>query len=946
MRNNLLKNLLPIGAAIIVFLALSLAYFSPVVDGKRLAQQDIQQFKGSSQEIVEHRDATGEEPLWVGSMFSGMPAYQISVLFKGNVLKYVDKAFRLWLPAPASFLFLYLAGMYMLLLCLRVDKWTALVGALAFAFSSYFFVIIDAGHNSKAAAIGWMPPVLGAFVLLYRGKEMLGAALLALFMALEVLQNHVQVTYYLGLALALFAFAEAVKAVREKTIVPFIRRSALALVAVVLAVLCNAGLLWSTYEYGKYTTRGKTELTITPDGSSAVANQTTGLDRDYVPQWSYGKQESFTLLIPNAKGGASGSIINDRKDFDAIKDQDFKRIVGEKYQSSYINSYWGDQMVTSGPVYLGAIVVLLMLLALSQAEALGRWWALAGLAVMVALIYVTSPMVAGLLLVAYLLAGAFLWKDTLGYALFAALVLTLTLSWGKNLMPLTDFFLDHLPGYNKFRAVTIILVIVELAAPVLGILYLDRLLKQGTWDKLAQRRFLITAGSLALVVAVMAITPDTFFSFFSDNEAAQLEAEAAAGAAEANKAQDYIDGLKSWRTGVFSADAWRSFGFIVAGAALLWFFGKGKANKAVVLGGLGVLLLLDQWTIDRRYVNSDAKKENGKPQWEEPVDNAMPYEATGADLAILQAESTNNPAFNAEFEAVMARLKEKKSGLSGRMKMMTKEDETLARFSALRRSTHYRVANLGNPFNDASTSWLHKSIGGYHGAKLKRYQEMIEFHLSPEIRDFGAGIRGATSMQEVNDVLAQQPALNMLNTRYLIIDPTKAPIRNLHALGAAWFVEQVKWVKNSDEEIQAINGLQPDSVVVVDERYRADLPQPAVSDPSATVELKQYASDRMEYTCRSASGGVIVFSEIWYGPDWVATIDGQPAPYVRANYILRAMNVPAGEHSIVFQVQSRTFTAGGTISLIGSLLVMLIAAGALYMDWKKSSTSGSLTEAA
>ena len=936
MQNNLLKKLLPIGAAVIVFLVLSLAYFSPVFDGKRLAQHDIQQHQGMSREIVEHRDATGEEPLWTGSMFSGMPAYQISVLWKGNILQFIDDAFHLWLPRPASFLFLYLVGMYILLLCLRVDKWTALVGALAFAFSSYFFVILDAGHNSKANAIGWMPPVLGAFVLLYRGKEMLGAALLALFMALEIMQNHVQITYYLGMVLVLFAAAEAWRAFREKAIMAFVRRSALGLVAVALAVLCNTGLLWSTYEYGQHTTRGKSELTITPEGSSALANQTAGLDRDYVTQWSYGKQESFTLVIPNAKGGASGSIINDRKDFDAIKDQEFKRVVADRYKNGYINSYWGDQSITSGPVYLGAIVVLLMLLALAQAEGLARWWALGSIGVIVAIIYVTNPIVAGLLVLAYIIAGLFLWKDSLGYALFSALFLTLLLSWGKNLMPLTDFFLDHVPGYNKFRAVTIILVIVELAAPVLGIIYLDRLLKQGVWDKLQERRFLITAGALALVIAVLAIMPASFLSFFGDNEMAQVEAQAAAGGVEAVNAQGYVEGLKDWRTGVFSADAWRSFAFIVAAAALLWLFGKGKANKVVVLCCMGVLLLLDQWTVDRRYINSDTKKPNGQVRWEDAADNAMPYKASGADLAILQTESGGNAAFATEFDAVMARTKEKKAGLSGRQKMMTKDDETLARFSALRRSTHFRVLNIGNPFNDAATSWFHKSLGGYHGAKLKRYQEVIEFHLTPEIGAFREGMRGATSLQQANDALNGLPMLNMLNTRYLIYDPASAPIRNLNALGAAWFVEQVKWVKNADEEIQAINGSEPNSVVVVDERYRTELPQAATTDPTATVELKQYATDRLEYTCRSASGGVVVFSEIWYGPDWVASIDGQPAPYVRANYILRAMNVPAGEHTIVFQVKSRTYTAGGTASMIGSALVLLLVLGAVFMEVRRA----------
>ena len=933
------KKLLPVGVAIAVFVALSLAYFSPVLDGKRLAQHDIQQHVGMSREIVEHREATGQEPLWTGSMFSGMPAYQISVLWKGNVLQFVDDAFHLWLPRPASFLFLYLLGMYILLVCLGVEKWTALIGAFAFAFSSYFIVILDAGHNSKANAIGWMPPVLGAFVLLYRGREWLGGALLALFLALQVMQNHVQITYYLGVVLVFFALAEGVKAVREKAFLPFIRRSAIAGVAAVLALLCNTGLLWSTYEYGKYTTRGKSELTIEADGSPAAVNQTAGLDRDYVTAWSYGKQESFTLVVPNAKGGASASIINDRKDFDAIKDQEWKRMVSEKYQNGYINAYWGDQGGTSGPVYLGAIVVLLMLLALVNAEGMARWWALGSLGVVALLIYLVnngtgSPVLIGGILLTYLLAGLFFWKDTLAYALFSAFLLTLMLSWGKNFMPLTDFFLDHVPGYDKFRAVTIILVIVELAAPVLGIMFLDRLLKQGAWDKSQRKRFLIASGAVAAVVAVLAISPGTFFNLMSDREVAEMQLQADAGGDAGANAFAYADKLEEYRGGVFSADAWRSFAFIVAAGGLLFAFGLGKANKWVVVSGLGLLFLLDQWTIDRRFVNSDTKKKNGKVQWESAEENIMPFEPVPADMAILQ-EGSQSPAFKAEYDAIMGRLKAAGKG-RGRN---AKDEELMARFAALRRADHYRVARLGDPFNDASVSFLHKSIGGYHGAKLKRYQETIEFHLMPELNDFVSSLQGSATMQAVNDALARQSMLNMLNVRYLIYDPKRPPIRNLNAMGPGWFVKNVKWVRNADEEIMAVRGLDADSVVVVDERYRADLPQPAANDPSATVELKSYATDRLEYTVRSAQGGVVVFSEVWYGPDWIATIDGQPATYARANYILRAMNVPAGEHSVVFQVKSRAYEAGGMASTIGSILVLLLAGGAVFMEARRKSAA-------
>ncbi|MBK8499443.1 MAG: hypothetical protein IPL52_11670 [Flavobacteriales bacterium] len=378
MKANPWKIVAPVASAIALFYLLCLVYFSPVLGGKQLVQGDIRNFRGMVQEIVEHRELNDNDPLWTGSMFSGMPAYQISVIWSSNKLSLVDDLFHGFLPRPASFLFLYLLGMYILLCCLRVDPWLGIVGAVAFGFSSYFFVILEAGHNSKANAIGYMPMVLGAVYELYRGRKLLGAALLALFLGLQVTQNHVQITYYLGFVLVLFVLAEALRTLREKQLPDFLKRSGLGAVAVVLAVLCNLGLLWTTSEYGAYTTRGASELTIEPDGSPASSNRTSGLDRDYVTGWSYGKQESFSLLVPNVKGGASGSMITKREDFDQFKDdREFAQALQKEYQSgSYVKSYWGDQSFTSGPVYLGAIVVLLMLLALAQVEGAARWWVL------------------------------------------------------------------------------------------------------------------------------------------------------------------------------------------------------------------------------------------------------------------------------------------------------------------------------------------------------------------------------------------------------------------------------------------------------------------------------------------------------------------------------------------------------------------------------------------
>lgn len=924
------KKLLPAGAAIAVFILLSFAYFSPVLDGKKLRQGDIRNFIGGSRDIVEFREAYGEEPLWTASMFSGMPAYQISVKYGDTALTLLHKLFTAFLPAPVSFLFLYMLGMYILLRCLRVDAWLALVGALAYGFSSYFFVILEAGHNSKALAVGYMPMVLGGFYLLMRGDKLLGAALFALSLALMVWVNHVQVTYYLGIVLVLFALAETWRALREKTFSDVLKRFALAVPGVVLALACNVASLWATYEYGRITTRSPSELTIEPDGSSAKANQTSGLDRDYVTQWSYGKQESFSLIVADAKGGASGSVIQTREDLAAIKDPAFKQEITKVYQEGrYVNSYWGDQDFTSGPVYIGVIVALLLLLLLAQAEGNGRWWALLSIPVMVALIYIEAPVLAGLLVIAYLLAGIFLWKDTLGYALFAALFLTLLLSWGHNLMPLTDFFLDHVPGYDKFRAVTIILVIVELCAPVLAVLYVQRLLNEGPWDKAQQRRFLVPAGALLLIMLGMALLPDSLFTFFSDKEKAEL----------ADGSQTYIDGLKELRIGLFTADVWRSIGFLLAGAALVFAFGKRWVPKPALLAGLGVLILFDLWMVDRRYLNNDKDDRGQYLSWEDEAKNKSPFKPTKADLSILQREQ--NAATEADFAEAIARLRAEKQKSGGSNRTVSKDDEAIERFGSLRRTTNFRVLTLANPTSDARVSYFHRSMGGYHGAKLKRYQELLTFHILPEMQALVGDLQKARTLGAQDSAFIGRPALNMLNMRYLLAGDDNPAIRNDRALGNAWFVDEVRIVKSADEEITALGKIDPQRTAVVDERYTSMIDaSKAHPDSTASVALKLNKLNEMVYSVKSSNGGVVVFSEIFYDADWHAEIDGKAVPHARVDYVLRGLAVPAGEHEVRFFIKSKPYETGRTIASVSSWLLLLLLLGALALQFRKQPGSG------
>lgn len=942
------KRLLPVLGAVAFFYALTLTYFSPVLEGKGLEQHDITQWKGMAQEINEHRDATGEESLWTGSMFSGMPAYQIAVKWTANLLSIVDGAFHGFLPRPASFLFLYLIGMYVLLRILKVDPWLSVVGAIAFAFSSYFFVILPAGHTSKANAIGYMPMVFGALYLLYRGDKWTGASLLALFLGLEIMMNHVQITYYLAFLLVLFGVAEAVRAFREKGLPDFLGRSGLGALAVLLALMCNMGMLWSTVEYGKYSTRGKSELTVLPDGSKEAGTRTAGLDRDYITQYSYGKQETFTFLVPDAKGGFSSMIGNGPET--AKADPRYRQSIAQ------MNRYWGDQLSTAGPQYAGAIALVLMLLLLLRTEGRDRWWLAGSLLLILAQVAIANAapfddlsndaqvagikasLLAGILLVLYLAAGLYVMRDGLVYALFSALLLTLMLSWGRNHMPLTDFFLEHVPGYDKFRSVTMILVVLELAVPVLAMLYVDRLLKSGGWDKVTEKRSMIGIGAVLVILLAMALAPDDLFSFVSDQEREMLTRQAEESPAMEAQVSLFVDNLKEVRLGIFTADVWRSFAFVLAAGALLFLFGRKLVGRVVLIAGLGLLVLLDQWSVAKRYMNNE--KEKGRyVQWADLDELKKPFTPTGADKAILEAEWS--PAAEQDHQVVMARLKEAKQQESGANKVIKPDEELAARFISLRRHGGYRVLSLNNPFNSAQVSYFHRSLGGYHGAKLKRYQELIEFQLSPAIQRIGGLLQSGTSMLQIDSLLAKEGVLNMLNTRYLIYNPDRPPIRNTNALGEAWFVDELKWAKDADSEIMEIGTIDPARTAVVDERYRASIGDaPITPDPSASAELANYETNELTYTVRSQAGGFVVFSEIWYGPDWHATIDGQPAEHVRVDYVLRGLRVPAGEHEVVFSIRSKPFHTSRPYMMAASVLVLLLAIGALFREGRAAIRQG------
>jgi hypothetical protein len=805
-----IKKIWPYLAAIAFFVVLGLLYFSPILEGKKLFQSDIVQWQGMSKEIVDYRAATGEEALWSNSMFSGMPAYQISVAYKNVLVKYIDKIFKLGLPHPINLVFLYFLGFFFLLLILRMNIWLAVLGSVAFAFSSYFFIILEAGHNSKAHAIAYMAPVIGGIILTYRGKLLWGAAVTALFLSLEIYTNHLQITYYLLLTVVVFGIAQLIDSYRKKELPAFIKSTLVLVVVAIFSVGVNISNIWATWEYGKYTIRGKTELT------SEQQNRTSGLDINYVTQWSYGVPETFTLLIPNFMGGSSNIALSENSNaYKALINNGVPAGQAKQYIKS-MPLYWGDQPGTSGPVYAGAIMIFLFFLGIFVVRGKMKWW------------------------------------------LVAATVLSIMLAWGHNFMPFTEFFLHYVPGYNKFRAVTMILVIAAFTIPLLGILALREIFDPGQNKNEAFKNlkfaFYITGG----ITLFFAIFPGIFFNFVSPTDAQY---------ASSGFPEWLIDALRDDRESALRMDSLRSFIFIALAAAAIWAVLFDKFRKEYAFAALILLVTVDMWTVNRRFLNVDSFETAKK------VEN--PFRPSAADQQILNDKNPN-----------------------------------------------FRVLNLTvNPFADASTSYYHKSLGGYHGAKLRRYQELYDNHISKN----------------------NMSVINMLNTKYFIVSgDDKQPQARLNpgALGNAWTVDEFDLVNNADEEIAALKDFDPSKTAIVDKRFSAIL-DGFQSKPGekGSIQLNSYKPNELVYRYNSNKNELVVFSEIYYDKGWKALIDGKESPYFRANYVLRSMIVPAGQHEITWKFKPTVYYTGGTISLISSLLVLLFFFGVLGLELKQKLTT-------
>ncbi len=831
------KKILPTLAAIAIFVGLTFTYFSPMLKGKVIRQGDMVSNVGMSKEVNDHREQYGEEPIWTNSMFGGMPSYLFSIRYShGTLIPHVRTLLTLGMKSPAMILFSYMLGFFILLRVLGVNAWLSIVGSVAFAFTSYTLIIIEAGHLTKSMAISYMAPSFAGVLLICRKRYLIGTAVLSLYAALEMVSSHVQITYYLIIICAIYVLFEYVKFVKNKEYDAIWKSLVSFIVAAVFGFFCNSSTLLNTMDYVKYSIRGESELSDDKD------DKTSGLDRSYAVGWSLGKAETMSLMIPGFKGRSSALRIGESKS--ALKEVDAP-------MRSYIGNfpqYWGEQPFTSA-CYAGAIVVFLFVL------------------------------------------GLFILEGNLKWALLVVTVLSILLAWGRHFMGLTNFFLDYVPGYNKFRAVSMILIIAEFTIPLLAILAVNKLIT--TKNALQQKvklaivnsevsiqnsiiiSFLLTGG-LSLIFYLM---PDlTDFDALSD---AQTHAQVAQSNG-IEVANSFMQNVELARMSLFKSDAIRSFLFISVAVVLLFMFLKSIINQITFIALLGIFVLTDLWLVDRKFLNKD----NFVTKYEA----INPFPETVADKAILRDADPN-----------------------------------------------YRVLNLSvNTFNDASTSYRHKSIGGYSAVKLRRYQDLIEKHISGEIRALNNTFQKQPSPESISATLANSKVLNMLNTRYIIYNKDAAPLVNNAALGNVWFVNAIKIVKNADEEIASLHGINPASSAVVDERFAESLSgfSPSI-DSQAFISLSSYKANHLTYTSSTISEQLAVFSEVYYEDGWNTYIDGKFVPHVRANYVLRAMRIPAGKHTIEFKFEPPHFESRQYISLGTSIALFAFLGFSIFKTFKE-----------
>lgn len=832
----MIKKILPDLIAIALFAVLSFSYFFPAdLDGRILFQHDSSAGVGAGQEATEYYEATGERTRWTNSLFGGMPTYQIAPSYDTTKpLNWVEKAYRLFLPEYVQLTFILMLGFYILMRAFGMSAWLSALGGIIWAFSSYFFILISAGHIWKFITLAYIPPTIAGMVLVYRGKWLWGSVLTALFVALQIKSNHVQMSYYFLFVMLFMAIAYGVEAYKAKQLPRFWKATGVLVIAGLIGVATNLSNLYHTYSYSKETMRGKSELVYEGD---AAQQTSSGLNRDYITQWSYGIGETWTLLVPNFKGGASVPL--------AANETAMKK-ANPLYSNIYtqLTQYFGEQPMTSGPVYVGAFVLFLFIL------------------------------------------GCFIVKGPMKWALLGATLFSILLSWGKNFMPLTDFFIDFVPMYNKFRAVSSILVIAEFTIPLLAILALKRIFDEPSVLKQTRNGLIVSTILTFGIALILWIWPSFMGSGFIPTQEMQM----LQNALSPNDLAPLVSNMSEMRAAMVSTDALRSMLVIAIGLAILYFFIIGKLKKTYTIGAIALLCLVDMWGVNKRYLNDEQFVPNSIKR--------TTFVQTPADKHILQDDALD-----------------------------------------------YRVLNLtGSTFNENNTSYWHKSIGGYHAAKLRRYQEMIDHHISPEIEAAYNEIAQASGVMEEVDG-SKFNVLNMLNTKYFVLPAGRngeaIPIQNPYAYGNAWFVKNVSYVANANEEIETLYDINPRETAVVDKRFEETLKAVTTNntDSLASITLTSYSPNHLVYETTNENDGIAIFSEIYYPDGWQVTIDGQPATLARANYILRALHLPAGKHVVEmkFDPQSLHMTEGIAYGALVLLLIGIITAICLTYTKKNRS---------
>ncbi|HNP66731.1 MAG TPA: YfhO family protein [Aequorivita sp.] len=801
------KKFVPHLVVFVLFIVASLAYFNPVLQGKKIFQSDIVQYTGMAKQQNDFREATGEETYWTDAAFGGMPTYQLGAKYPNNYIKQLDLAIR-FLPRPADYLFLYFIGMYILFLVLKVDYKLAFLGALAFGFSTYLIIILGVGHNAKAHAIAYMPFVLSGIFLTFRGKYLWGFLLLTVSMGLELVANHFQMTYYLMLLVVIIGIVYLIDAFKKKMLPHYFKAVGIMMVAVIISIGLNATNILATKEYADTSTRGKTELTVNADGTPK--DNKTGLDYDYITEYSYGRLESFNLFIPRFMGGSSSEAFpKDSKTVESLmrmgaSAQEANQVLNQ------IPMYWGEQTYVGAPAYIGAIVIFLAVLALFLVRGRLKWWVVAGF------------------------------------------ILTLLLSWGDNFKGLTQFFIDYVPMYDKFRAVSSIQVIIELILPILAIVGLHQFFSHFEKEDEKKKALLWSTGIVGGITLIFILFKTTLFDFASPYDSYFRE----------EMGLPFLEAIREDRMSLFTSDAIRSLIFVLLTAAVLWFFIKGTVKKGLAVAALCILVLVDLVGVDRRYVDEEDFVQAKLVE--------EPFQKNGADMQILEDDG------------------------------------------------HYRVYDAAaNAFNSGRASYYHNALGGYHAAKPGRMQDLFEFYISQG----NIGI------------------LNMMNVRYIITQTKNGgPVaqRNPYANGDAWFVENVLPAENANEEIQLLDSLDTKKTAVINKEFLPKIPSQKIErDSTATIELFSYQPNHLVYEASTKSPQLAVFSEVYYPKGWSAYINGKPAEYFRANYVLRAMVIPAGNNKIEFKFEPKVIQTGSTISLVSSIIFLLILLSGLYFAFRK-----------